>query len=134
MDQIQQLIELLKQTPELALYGLGMFLGWKLLTMGSWVSALVIVSKLFINRYFENKKENLEIEKIREQNRIAICNIESNDIKFKNLNKYVEASTISGVEPLLTTLIEELKSTDYIHSSDIREAIRVIRAHKKEKK
>jgi hypothetical protein len=62
MEQVQQLIEILKSTPEMALWGLGMFFVWTLLKMASWVSAGTMLVKLGINKLYSLKKDEIDLK------------------------------------------------------------------------
>ena len=63
MEQIQQLLDLLKETPEMALWGLVIWCLFILLKLSSWILALKIVAQQFIKRYFnyKDKKKFREI-------------------------------------------------------------------------
>lgn len=62
MEQVQQLIEILKSTPEMALWGLGLFFGWTLLKLASVVSAVTMVVKLSINKTHDYMNRNAEFK------------------------------------------------------------------------
>lgn len=63
MEQIKDLIEVLSKTPELALWGLGMYFLFILFKLASWIVAAKIVVQLFINRYFNHQESRLELQK-----------------------------------------------------------------------
>ena len=60
MEQVQQLIEILKSTPEMALWGLGLFFGWTLLKLASVTGAITMVVKLAINKFYDFVTAKLE--------------------------------------------------------------------------
>jgi hypothetical protein len=125
MDQIQALIDILKDTPEMALWGIGIFLSWKLLTMGSIVGSIAYVAKLFINRYFDNKESHIV--------KAAELEIESKqlDIKAKQMDELLsmfDSNCINSVvKGNLSKMLNGMKrQSEYIHVSDVERVIRLI--------
>ena len=108
----------------MALWGLGLFFGFTLLKMASWISALTVTAKLLINRYFNYKDEKAKSKKIEfEMSEAAVV--------WRSIDREV----ISGSKPTIESLFEELKglSTNlgaYVHKSDLNKAIRIIREYK----
>ncbi len=132
METIKELLEILKDTPEMALWGLGIYFGALLLKMASWVGALTLVSKLFINRYFSWKSKSDEIRK----------EIKKFEVDVKTLNpliRGIDRSVISGNEHLILKLYDTMKGykcsieSDYVHGSDIVETIKLIENAKNKK-
>lgn len=116
MEQIQQLLEVLKDTPQMALWGLGLFFLFTLIKLASWVTALTFVVKLFIKRFFDYKDSSVINE------------------RSKGVSDFFEKNTMSSVDySLLLELISELKQDgfDHIFSSDLRQAILHLKKMKK---
>ena len=112
MEQIQQLLEILKQTPEMALWGLGLFFLFTLLKMASWIGALSITAKQLIKRYFDYKDKKVLAE-------------DANEI----LN-YFDKNTMNNLPKReIYRLFDAIKSDNlnYIHDSDINEAIKKLK-------
>jgi D-arabinose 1-dehydrogenase-like Zn-dependent alcohol dehydrogenase len=63
MEQIQQLIEILKSTPQMALWGISIYFLFILLKLASWVLALKLIFTQLIKRYFDYKELLVNIEK-----------------------------------------------------------------------
>lgn len=115
MEQVQQLLEILKQTPEMALWGLGIYFIFILAKLASWIYALKVVSQMFIKRLFDYKEKQLVAK------------------RGSDLASYFEKQSISTNDyTLLLELLSVIKKPDmgYIHSSDIHEAISKIKANK----
>ena len=111
MEQIQELLEILKQTPEMALWVLSLYFLFILLKLASWVYALKVVAQQFIKRYFNYRDKSLSNKR----------GVEIAD--------YFESCKISSVDyNLLLDLLNNIKSSPYIHESDIRKAIKKIKA------
>jgi hypothetical protein len=89
MEQIQQLLEVLKQTPTLALWGLGMFFLFTLLKLASWVGSLTLIAKLFINRYFDNQKEIQAQKRAHSFNRLFEDSVMAETDKIKKLLRII---------------------------------------------
>lgn len=114
MEQIQELFEILKSTPEMALYGLLIWCLYILLKLASVVYALKVVSQLAINKWHDYKVK-------------ALSNKRGVDIA-----EMFENEKISSVNyTLLIKLLNELKhNSQYIHESDIHKAIKAIKDSK----
>lgn len=107
MEQIQELLEILKQTPEMALWALSIYFLFILVKLASWIFALKVVVQQFIKRYFDYKdkslsnKRGVEIAEMFENNKIS--NVDYN---------------------LLLDLLNIIrKNGRYFHESDLRRAI-----------
>ena len=120
MDTINQLIEILKSTPQLALWGVAIFLFFRLATLASWVYALKVVTQLAINKYFESKKEDAKI-KLKELDQTEASKV-INMFKNKAVNEEVEKDLFR----LLRTIIDNGSSSIYIHSSTLNQAIKIL--------
>ena len=60
MDQIKELLEILKETPQMALWGIGMYFIFILVKAASWIGALTLLVKQFIKRYFDYHNRKLD--------------------------------------------------------------------------
>ena len=115
MEQIKQLIEILEQTPEMALWAMGMYFLYILLKLASWIYALKIVTMAFIKRFFDYKDKRIK-----------------NEIGARIL-RYFEQSTIDSVpEDKLIELLQAIKkpSLTYIHNDDLNNAIKLLNESK----
>ena len=109
MEQLQQLLDLLKQTPEMALYAAGIYFLFILAKMASWIYALTITARLFINRYFDHH------ESARQQN------------AFKRI---LDESLFCEPEYLLK-LLSSLNDGGSVFKSDVDRAIKLIKEGQK---
>lgn len=107
MEQVQQLLEILKETPEMALWGLTLYFLFILLKLASWVYALKVIMQQFIKRYFDYRDKSL------------------NSKRGVELAEMFEKQKISSVDyNLLIELLNSVKkNSNYLHESDIRNAI-----------
>lgn len=114
MEQVQQLLEILKETPEMALWGLGLYFLFILLQLASWVYALKIVLEQFIKRYFDYKEKVVTTS------------------KGNQIVKMFEDQKMSNVDySMLVELLNSVKkNTDYLHYSDLRNAINKLKENK----
>lgn len=110
MEQIQELLEILSKTPEMALWALSIYFLFILLKLASWIFALKIVAQQFIKRLFDYKDKAL------------------NNKRGVEIAEMFEKQKISGVDySLLSDLLKAVKNnTQYLHTSDIRRAIKFI--------
>ena len=115
MEQVQQLLEILSETPQMALWGLGLYFFFVLAKMASWVTALTYVLKLFINKYFGFHEKKIE------QSR-------ANDVLQFFEKKRLSSDSKEG---LLVLLSELRDNSSYIHDSDIERAIKILKESKK---
>jgi|SaaInlV_120m_DNA_3_1039746.scaffolds.fasta_scaffold07086_7 hypothetical protein len=107
MEQVQQLLEILKETPEMALWGLTLYFLFILLQLASWVYALKVIMQQFIKRYFDYRDKSL------------------NSKRGVEIAEMFEKQKISGVDyNLLIDLLNSVKkNSNYLHESGIRNAI-----------
>lgn len=141
MEQIKELFDILKSTPEMALYGLLIWCLYILLKLSSVVYAIKVVIQLGINRWhqiklaeiqlkreevsLENKddlyKEREELQKARELHFKESVELES----IKNLSQIFNKMTVGPVEKdRLIELLKRVKGDgNYIHNRDIDKAI-----------
>jgi C4-dicarboxylate transporter len=107
MEQLQQLLEILKDTPEMALWGLALYFLFILLQLASWVYALKLIAQQFIKRYFDYRDKSL------------------NSKRGVEIAEMFEKQKISNVDyNLLIELLNSVKkNSNYLHESDIRSAI-----------
>lgn len=114
MEQVQQLLEILKQTPEMALWGLSIYFLFILLKLASWVYALKVIAQQFIKRFFDYRDKSL------------------NSKRGVEIAEMFEKQKISSVDyNLLGDLLTAVKrNSNYLHESDLRRAIEKINADK----
>lgn len=107
MDQLQELLEILKSTPEMALWGLLIWCLYILAKLASVVFALKVVAQNFIRRYFDFKEKSL------------------NNKRGVEIAEMFEKQKITGVDyNLLRDLLQAVKTnTNYLHEGDLRRAI-----------
>lgn len=112
MEQIQQLFEILKETPQMALWGLSIYFLFILLKLSSWIYALKIIIQNLIKRYFDYKDKSL------------------NSKRGVEISEMFEKQKISSVDyNLLVELLNSVKKeSNYLHESDIKKAIKKIKA------
>lgn len=112
MEQVQDLIEILEQTPEMALWALSVYFLYVLLKMASWIFALKIIAQQFIKRLFDYKDKAL------------------NNKRGHEIAEMFEKQKISGVDyGLLIELLNSVKKGHlYIHESYLKEAIEKIKS------
>lgn len=131
MEQIKELLEILKQTPEMALWGLAIYFTFILLKLASWVSALAYTSKLSINRYFDAKEKKLDIEKeeLLFKHEQLVKKREYEDAV--DILKMFEGKKISRVSnQYFLQLLDEVKGdSSYIHEHDIIKAIKTLKGN-----
>lgn len=115
MEQIQELFEILKSTPQMAIYGLLIWCLYILLKLASVVYALKVVFQLAINKWHDYKVKSLA-------NKRGI-----------DIAEMFEDSKIGSVNySMLIELLSEVKiDSTYIHESDLRKAIKAIKDSKK---
>ncbi len=145
MEQVQQLLEILKQTPEMALWGLAIWCLYILAKLASVVFALKAVMQLAIKKWHDFKVKSLEIKSIEIETEKERLNLENEKTKLdysktrfkqdkdlediKRLAKRFNKAKISDVEMSdFIMLIDAIKSTSYIHDSDIKNAIKKLSA------
>lgn len=143
MEQIQELLNILKQTPEMALWGLTIWCLYILLKLASVVYAVKEVAKLAINKWHDYKVKRVDLEREDLKLKLSQKDIElqkseqvniENRFKFdkenqdiKKLAKRFKSAAISSVEmDDLIRLLDCIKSTNYIHQSDITKAIKTL--------
>ncbi|WP_271407307.1 hypothetical protein [Tenacibaculum soleae] len=107
MEQIQQLLEILKQTPEMALWALTAYFLFIIIKLASWVYALKMIFQQLIKRFFDYREKAL------------------NNKRGVEIAEMFEANKISNVDyNLLIELLQAVKKeNNYFFESDIREAI-----------
>lgn len=112
MEQLQELLEILKQAPEMALWGMVIYLSYGLLKLASWVFAIKSVSTLLINKYFNYK------------------NVSINHHEANRLIQYFQANKVNktNMEDMYKVFeaIKKSSSSNWIHKFDIDKAIEKI--------
>ncbi len=115
MEQIEELLNILSKTPEMAIWGISIYFAYILLKLASWVLALKVVIQQFIKRYFDYREKQLSISK-------------AND-----LIKMFEKNTSCNSEKLIELLsaVKVSANTKYgIYTSDIDAAIKILKENK----
>ena len=143
MEQIQELFNILKSTPEMAIWGLLIWCLYILAKLASIVYALKVVAQLAINKWHDFKIKGIDLQKnetelnkskmdLLNQNRSS--DLDKRELLFEKeqkdilkLSKLFKNSKISDIEmDDLRRLLNAMKSTTYIHQSDIDKAIEKI--------
>jgi len=129
MEQIQQLIEILKSTPQMALWGISIYFLFILLKLASWVLALKLIFTQLIKRYFDYKELLVNIEK---QKLLAELEVDQLELKNKieiqktdEFHKMLEQN-IYGDKTQVLKLLMSVNNGKRLHSSDIDQAIDVL--------
>ena len=128
MEQLQQLLELLKQTPEMGLWALGIFLAYSLLKLASWVLVIKAIMSMFIKRYFDYRDAVIVKE-------IRLAEEEARNENGAEISAFFEKNTMYGHSKAeLTELLISIRPEDdsYIRSRDIQRAIKAIKKAKEE--
>lgn len=123
MQQIQELLEILKQTPEMALWALSIYFLFILLKLASWVYALKLIAQQFIKRFFDYRDKLIDHK-----------NKALNNKRGVEISELFENQKITGVDyKLLLELLEAAKgeNTTYFHESDLRRAIDILKHNQK---
>jgi len=148
MEQIQELFEILKSTPEMALWGLLIWCLYILAKLASVVWALKVVFQLAINKWHDFKIKTIALETSKTdllnsenalKNKELHFDFKLKQIKLseeyadiKKLAKYFNKNKISDVEmDELRLLFDAIKSTTYIHQSDIDKAVKKLKSNEK---
>lgn len=150
MEQIQQLLGILKDTPVMALWGLGLFLLFPFLKMASIVIALKSVITLGLKRFFDSKdteiakeesdkasevrieedKNNVEREKVAlEKSKLDFEISKEESSTARSIIRLFEREKISDIEnsKLIDLLIAVKGDGNYIHEGDLDKAIEKLR-------
>lgn len=145
MEQITELLEILKKTPEMAIWGLAIWCVYILAKLASIVFALKSVFQLAINKWHDIKIKSIDLKVLETdlknseneiKNKSEHYDFKLQQIKLekeyydvKKLSKYFNKSKISDVDmDDLMRLIDAVKSTTYIHSSDVAKAIKKLQS------
>lgn len=129
MEQIKELLNILKETPEMALWGITIYFIFILLKLASWVYALKFIFQFAISKYHDYNIKKIELEQFKESNKRDNLMLEVSKAKnglkdIVRLSELFNRSKISNVEfDSLKTLLETIKSGNYIHQDDIKKAI-----------
>jgi hypothetical protein len=129
MEQIQQLIEILKSTPEMALWGISIYFLFILLKLASWVLALKLIFTQLIKRFFDYKETLLNNEKERLLTELEIKQQElQNKIEIQKTDEFhkVLENNIYGDKSQILKLLMSINKGKRLHSSDIEKAIIVL--------
>lgn len=147
MEQLQQLLDILGKTPKMALWGLIVWCLYILAKLSSVVYAVKIIFHLAITKWHDYKIKQIDINKLKEEHKIELAALdtqklilESSKHNFKLEQKYNDISRlatrfqkvkISSIEmDSFIKLIDAVKSSHYIHQSDIDKAIRILTKNK----
>lgn len=150
MEQIQELFEILKSTPEMALWGLLIWCLYILAKLASVVFAAKIVLQLFIKSWHEQKMKTLEIQNVemrkvinKEYNITEAMKVELKEKEMllnakhdfaSEVIKYFDKNSVNTVDKLrMIELFKSIKKKDssYIHNSDLDDAIEMLKSKKK---
>ena len=117
MEQVQELLNILKETPEMALWGITIYFLFILLKLASWVYAIKVVAQQFIKRYFNYRDKSL------------------NNSRAAQITEMFENDKISSVSynSLIKLLSSVKNNSNYIHESDLERAIKAVNDSKKTK-
>ncbi len=129
MEQIQQLIEILKSTPEMALWGISIYFLFILLKLASWVLALKLIFTQLIKRFFDYKETLLNNEKERLLTELEIKKQElQNKIEIQKTDEFhkVLEDNIYGDKIQILKLLMSINKGKRLHSSDIDKAIVIL--------
>jgi hypothetical protein len=129
MEQIQQLIGILKSTPEMALWGISIYFLFILLKLASWVLALKLIFTQLIKRFFDYKETLLNNEKERLLTELEIKQQElKNKIEIQKTDEFhkVLENNIYGDKTQILKLLMSINKGKRLHSSDIEKAIIVL--------
>ena len=132
MEQIQQLIEILKSTPEMALWGIGLFFLFTLLKMSSWIYALATVANQLIKRLFDYKEKEVDQANKSKEREIEIIRIKMEQDKDQDFIKFLDSS-LYGDKSELLRLFAKINGGKRMHSSDIDNVIDLINKHQPKK-
>jgi len=128
MEQLQELLDILAKTPEMAIWGVGIYLLFLLLKLASWVGALTLVARQFIKRYFDSQEKKTEVLKIKSEtekhvsdNQLTVARLE----KDKRFEKAVDNATYADPSQVVA-LLSAIGNGGSCHSSDITKAIHTI--------
>lgn len=143
MEQIQELFEILKSTPQLALYGLTIWCIYILAKLASVVFAVKIICQKAIEKWHDYKvklieskekqselkqlisEKNVELERVKLEYSKNQFTIDKEYGSIRRLAKRFDKMKIRDVEfDELIRLLDAVKSTNYIHQSDIDKAIK----------
>lgn len=129
MEQIEQLIEILKSTPEMALWGITIYYLFILLKLASWVLALKLIFTQLIKRFFDYKETLLNNEKERLLTELEIKQQElQNKIELQKTDEFhkVLEDNIYGDKSKILKLLMSINKGKRLHSSDIDKAIIIL--------
>lgn len=115
MEQVKQLLEILSETPQMALWGLGLYFLFVLLKLSSWIFALKTAFQFFTKRLFDYKEKSLSSR------------------KGADIAEFFEKKSVSNVDySLMIELLNEIRGDahNYIHAPDIQKTIKLIRENK----
>lgn len=143
MEQLQELLNLLSKTPEMALWGASIYFLFILLKAASWITAATLVAKLLINRFYdwqelkantttEQKKLDLEITKEERAKVESMHNAErvksDNAMQMRKsfpLYDIVDRETYDGGHSL-QKLFLAIGGGKRVHSSDIEKVTSLV--------
>lgn len=143
MEQLQELLNLLSKTPEMALWGASIYFLFILLKAASWITACTVTARLLIVRFFDWKDKaakaavDLETTKL-EQQRIAmqlkVVEMEKEKVRYNPgpLQTILQKETYDGGHSLhkLMLAIGEGKA---VHSHEIDAVTQLVLGAKSKK-
>jgi hypothetical protein len=143
MEQLQELLNLLQKTPEMALWGAALYFLFILLKAASWISAGAFVLRLFITRYFDwkekaasNSVRQSEMKAEAERLQLEAAQVKSmetqqrfaNEVSLRKeypLHSLVEKDTYDGGHDLHKLLLA-IGDGKRCHSSDIQKVTQMV--------
>ena len=131
MEQIQQFLEILKETPQMAIWGLAIWCAFVLLKLSSWIYALKVVAQQFIKRLFNYKDSKQSTQVLLKEKELEI-------IKTTKWVSAIDRRLIINTNDTFYELVKELVnldtriSTTYVHEGDMTRAIQIIKDYKNE--
>ena len=149
METVQELFEILKSTPEMALWGLTIWCLFILGKLGSIVYALKFVFTLGINKYHDFRIKQLHLDSKDKEIEFSkkVSELNSRELKIdqykldterqyefiSSLAKRFDKKKIDNVEnvELIRLLDAIIGDNVYIHQSTIDTAIKAIKEYKK---
>ena len=136
MEQIKELLDVLSKTPELALWGLGMYFVFILAKLASWVVAIKLILSELIKRYFDYVEEKLDLDRYKAGNEKALAELSREYADAREILEYFENKTFTKTSKNdLLDLLREMKGEDrYIYDSEIEAITKLVKKRREDKK
>lgn len=124
MEQIKELLEILKSTPEMGLWALAIWCMFILLKMASWIYALKVVIIYIAKRYFDYKDK-------KEDTALKLKEFQSNSSIDLLIDKSSYNSDGECTEAMRRLLIAISDRGGSVFKSDIDRSIKILLDNKK---